>query len=184
MPGNPFQLLGLEPTFHLNSGALQRAYLRRIATLHPDHGGGEEPGSEFGSEAGPDSAALNRARRELEDPERRANAVLAALGGPAKEQDKSLPDGFLMEIMETREAVEAASTEAERARWRAWAAERRAEYSERVGVMFEEATSAEQSERSGRLAAIRRELNAWRYIERLIEQLDPDYDPARADFRE
>ena len=32
------------------------------------------------------------------------------------------------------------------------------------------------------LAAIRRELNAWRYIERLIEQLDPDYDPARADF--
>ena len=33
------------------------------------------------------------------------------------------------------------------------------------------------------LSEIRTQLNAWRYIERLIEQLDPDYDPNRADFR-
>ena len=32
------------------------------------------------------------------------------------------------------------------------------------------------------LREVRTRLNAWRYIERLIEQLDPDYDPARADF--
>jgi len=32
------------------------------------------------------------------------------------------------------------------------------------------------------LGEIRTQLNAWRYIERLIEQLDPQYDPNRADF--
>ena len=30
---------------------------------------------------------------------------------------------------------------------------------------------------------IRRELNVWRYTERMIEQLDPGYDPNTADFR-
>ena len=33
-----------------------------------------------------------------------------------------------------------------------------------------------------RTCFIRESLNAWRYIERLIEQLDPDYSPAEADF--
>lgn len=184
MPGNPFQILGLEPTFHLNGGVLQRAYLKRIAALHPDHAGGTEvPGDAVDGEEA-DSAMLNRARRELEDPERRAGALLSALGGPAKEADKSLPDGFLMEIMETREAVEAASTAQERARWRSWAAERRGAYTATVAKMFDEAMQASGVQRATTLAAIRRELNAWRYIERLIEQLDPDYDPARADFRE
>ena len=32
-----------------------------------------------------------------------------------------------------------------------------------------------------RLSQVRRELNAWRYTERLIEQLDPGYEPGRAD---
>ena len=34
------------------------------------------------------------------------------------------------------------------------------------------------------LAEIRIRLNAWRYIERLIEQLDPGYDPDVADFQQ
>jgi hypothetical protein len=49
----------------------------------------------------------------------------------------------------------------------------RGEYEGRVARLF--AQGAETVE-------IRRELNAWRYIERLIEQLDPNYDPGRADF--
>jgi hypothetical protein len=122
-------------------------------------------------------AVLNDARRVLEDPEKRANALLARLGGPAKEKDKSLPDGFLAEMMETREAIEAAAQDpTRRAEWEAWALERRRETADEVGVMFRSLSSPPKTEE---LSAIRRRLNAWRYVERLIEQLDPDYRPGR-----
>jgi hypothetical protein len=38
---------------------------------------------------------------------------------------------------------------------------------------------SEQSRRE-----LRRHLNAWRYIERMIEQLDETYNPSKADFKE
>lgn len=105
-------------------------------------------------------AELNEAKRVLEDPERRANALLAKLGGPSKEEDRSLPEGFLMEMMEVREQMEEDGA-AGRGKWEEWAKERRGEAIEEVGAMF----------RERRLAEVRRRLNAWRYIERMMEQL-------------
>jgi hypothetical protein len=87
-----------------------------------------------------------------------------------------------MGIMETREQIEealASKDAAQREKWEAWAQEQRGEYQRRVTGFFE---AAGQSRDSETLRAIRQELNAWRYIERLIEQLDPQYDPARRDF--
>ena len=167
---NPFQALGLPQRFDLDPTAVERAYLARAARVHPDVVGDEE-------EAAVQAARLNRAKAELLNDERRANALLVALGGPA--QDKSLPDGFLMEILETREAIESAVSsgdEAEREKWTRWAEEQRREYAARVGELFNAGTGPEQ------LRAVRRELNGWRYIERLIEQLDPRYDPGASDF--
>jgi molecular chaperone HscB len=169
---NPFQVLGLPERFDLDGAAVQRGYLSRAAQVHPDVVGDEE-------EAAVRAAQLNRARAVLLNDERRANALLEVLGGPGKEQDKSLPDGFLMEMMETREAIEAAvegGDEAERARWVGWAEEQRKAYTARVGELFRGGTGQE------RLRTVRRELNAWRYIERLIEQLSPRYDPNVSDL--
>ena len=127
-------------------------------------------------------AAVNLARRTLSDPERRAHALLARLGGPTKERERGLPEGFLAGMMELREKIEGAVGDSgERAKWEAWAQERRREAVAQVGAMFR-ALPAAGAERAAALRAIRVLLNAWRYIERLIEQLDPDYDPSRADF--
>ena len=159
MSEDPFDVLGVPARFDLEPEVVQRAYLERAAGVHPDLIGDDE-----GAER---SASLNRAKATLDDPEARANALLARMGGPAKEVDRSLPDGFLMTMMETREAIEAAAASedaAALARWRAWAAGQRDGHAARILPMFEAAGGA------GVLGAIRQELNAWRYIERLIEQ--------------
>jgi len=169
---DPFAVLGQPRRFDIDEPALQRAWLAKSAAVHPDRAGDDEASAERVAE-------LNRARATLTDPERRANALLRLLGGPAKEQDRSLPDGLLAEMLEVREEMEsdlADSGEVARRKWEAWADERRAGHMARVGGLFAQPAKPET------LKAIRRELNAWRYIERMIEQLDPAYDPARADF--
>jgi molecular chaperone HscB len=170
-----FDVMGLPARFDLEGADIQRAYLSRAAAIHPDLATGHD-------EADVRSAILNRSKALLEDPERRANILLERLGGPGKSQDKSLPPGFLMGIMETREQIEealASKDAGQREEWEAWAQEQRGEYQRRVAGFFE---AAGQSRDPETLRAIRQELNAWRYIERLIEQLDPQYDPAHRDF--
>ncbi len=173
---DPFAVLGLPARFDLPPEVVRRAHMALIAQAHPDVAVGDAESESL-------VARLNSARADLEDPERRASALLARFGGPSKEQDRSLPPGFLLEIMETREAVEAAIAAGdaqETARWRAWAADQRRAYVARVGGLF---AALADPPAPPSLAGIRLELNAWRYIERLIEQLDPGHDPARADFR-
>lgn len=167
----PYATLGLPRRFALHDAEIQRAYLAAAASVHPDLASGDP-------EAPARAAALNAARDTLADPERRATALLHLLGGPSAAEDKSLPDGFLIDMLEVREQVEASRGDAEAtARWERWADEQRDAFIQRVAALFEGAAND-----PARRAAIRRELNAWRYIERLIEQLDPDYDPASADF--
>jgi curved DNA-binding protein CbpA len=164
-----FSVLGLEPSFDLTPAAIERAYLSRAATLHPDASDPAEA-----AEAARRMAALNDARKTLKDPELRARALLAARGMD-EPGDQSLPEGFLEEMLEVRMEIEGAVSsgdEGERARWVAWAEERRRGHIERTRAHFERTDAA----------AVRTELNAWRYIERLIEQLDPGYDHQRADL--
>jgi hypothetical protein len=71
-----------------------------------------------------------------------------------------------MEILEIREAIEsaaAASDAAEVERWHAWAASERSRYIAEATHLF--AAPAPD------LLLVRRTLNAWRYIERLVSQL-------------
>ncbi len=178
-PSDPFDILGIPPGFELNPAALGRAYLALAARLHPDIARGDP-------DASIRSAAANRAKAILENPESRAAALLARLGGPSKESDRSLPPGFLADMMETRESIEAAAAsrdDAETRRWKAWATERRAHHTREVSGLFTRSTESPPGDRPGVLRAIRQELNAWRYVERLLEQLEPGYDPADADFR-
>jgi molecular chaperone HscB len=172
---DPFAVLGLARRFDLDESEIERAFLARLGGVHPDLAG---------EDASLDAAVLTEARATLADPERRAVALLAVLGGPSASQDRSLPDGFLMEMMELRETVEAELGEGgdARARWGAFAEARRSEHQRRVASLFE--ATAASNNRPELLSRVRLELNAWRYTERLIEQLDPAYDPARADFAE
>jgi molecular chaperone HscB len=171
MNPDPFDVLGVAPRFDLGHDALERAYLARSADLHPD------------AAADPDAprmaASLNEAKRALDDPERRAEALLLRLGGPSKESDRSLPVGFLPEIMEVRESAEQARALGDRGtlgRWEDWAERKREGYIRSVGERF---AGLPPRPSPADLKALRVELNAWRYIERMIEQLDPDFDPGR-----
>lgn len=172
MTQDPFTLLGLEPSFDLDRDSINRAYRVRAAAAHPDLAD-----SDRAATASTDSATLNEARATLADSERRANALLDRLGGPPASDDRSLPDGFLMEMMDVRQRAEEECVSKEgHAAWEAWAAQRRADAIQAVSEMFSRAMS--DGPKSPVLAELRQALNAWRYIERMIEQLDPDHtDP-------
>jgi DnaJ-domain-containing protein 1 len=159
---DPFARLGFAQLFDIDPAQVQRAYLKRCADLHPDRM--RDPLLQ--AEAARESARLNEARAVLLDDEKRANALLALMGGPGPSEDKSLPDGFLMRMMEVRQELEAAA-QADHERLAAWAEAERAGHIERVRALFAAPDAA------GGLEAIRVELNAWRYIERMIEQIDP-----------
>lgn len=164
---DPFDVFGIEPTFDLDVDALKRKLRRRIATLHPDR----ESDPIAREEAVRVVARLNEARSVLENDERRANLALTRLGGPTASDDPSLPPAFLMEILEIRgdmESALASEDPAERDRVQGWAESERSRLCELVRSLFEELQRGED-----RSSEIRLQLNVWRYIERMIDQLNP-----------
>ena len=161
MPDDPFLLLGLAPGFDLTESDIERAYLERVALNHPDLVSNDE-------EAAARAAALNDARAALLDPESRARILLTRIVG--EKTDDTLPDGFLFEIMEVRSGLEdaAAAGDAEQIReWQSWADARRSEYIEKIRTQFSQLSDPPEDQET---RAIRTTLNAWRYIERMIEQ--------------
>ena len=130
--------------------------------------GCRELGSQRGKLLGRDPEALTLILND----EARANLLLRKLGGPAPDQDRSLPPTFLMEILEVREDMESAldgGDPAERARVEAWAHSERTRLRDEVGALF-----ARLAEGDPVGEDIRLQLNVWRYIERMIDQLDPN----------
>jgi len=168
---NAFELLGLPIAYNLEPAVVNRAFLRRSAQLHPDR-------TLAAAENLDDSTELSAAKACLLDDEQRAIAVIAAWGGPGASENKSLPPGLLAEMLEVRETMEveiggnAGDAEEARARWRAWAGARRQEYKSSIGALL---NSYEAGSDPQLLAGARVQLNAWRYIERMLEQLDPMY---------
>ncbi len=155
---DPFAALNLAARFDLESAQIERAYLARVAGVHPDLG-------DQGDEA---AAKLNLARQTLLNPELRALALLALHG--FTDQDKSLPNGFLMEIMDVRMELEEAFAEGNSeqiAHWQRWADDRRKEWIDTISGLFRRLAGPGDAEI---LSEIKRSLNAWRYIERMIEQ--------------
>jgi molecular chaperone HscB len=170
---DPFALLGLPRRFDIDRAALQRAYLQKTALLHPDRL--RDPIARM--DAAEQVARLNAAHAALADDERRANVLLELLGGPAASEEKTLPNGFLMEMMEIRQEMEeaiATGSSGDRQRFEHWAGQQRRSYLEFIAAIFERL--GEPPDRA-RLQEIRVQLNALRYIERMIEQLDPAHQP-------
>lgn len=191
---DPFDLLGLPPTFELDAATLERAFLRASRRLHPDHA---DPGSVSGGlgdgiggfvdpsaaeEAEALLARLTEARRTLSRGEGRARVLVdrfsRAWGVPSVGEPGRLSPEFLMRIMEVREAVESDLSEggsdaSKRAEWESWAIGERERYSEGVARCFAGvAGDVAPADAADRIGEVRRILDEWRYIERLLEQLD------------
>lgn len=171
MADDPFAILGLPRRFDLASATVERAYLTLAAQAHPDL-------MSDAIEAETRSSMLNRARATLVDPERRAVALWelwsAEFGVSRPERADALPPAFLMEMMEVREELENARGDAAAIeRWSAWAEAKRDEYRKEVGQLLGGLTrDMPRADASRSLAKIKQVLNQWRYVERMVEQME------------
>lgn len=164
-----FALFGLERRFDVDQNALQSRMLELTRLTHPDFAGDD---AEAQMRAMDLSAKVNEAHRALFDPESRANYLLELLGGPSKEEDRSLPQGFLEEMMTVREEMAEAQMEEDQQKltqMEEGAKQQREQHLSNLSTLFSQSPPP--------LAHIRMELNAMRYIERMLEQMHPDHRP-------
>ena len=101
---NPFQLLGIEPSFAIDLKAAEEHHLNLSRALHPDRHA-TAPRAER-RETLNRAIAVNEAWRRIKNPISRAEALLELAGIPAGEERRHGEDPeFLMEVMERREAL-------------------------------------------------------------------------------
>lgn len=101
---DPFEILGLMPTFELDPSQVEQKHRELSRALHPDRYVGR-PASERQRALGR-AIEVNQAFRALKDPIRRAEALLARLGHAVSESEGPRSEAdFLMEVMEQREAL-------------------------------------------------------------------------------
>lgn len=158
-----FERLGLPRRFSLDPTALEAAYLDRSRAVHPDFhqtgSGAEQSASETLA------AAVNEAYTTLKDPFRRAEHLLALLGGPTAAEVKDIPPAFLMEMMDLREEIERADA-AGKARHEAAAKKRLDVIFTGLIPLFDQALANPAAR-----TAIRKELNAAKYLKGLLRDL-------------
>jgi molecular chaperone HscB len=103
---NPFATLGLEPSFALDTAALEQRQRELNRAMHPDRHAAKGAGER--RQALNRAMDINLAYRTLRDPASRAEALFELLGaGSARESTISDPV-LLLEMMEQREALEEA----------------------------------------------------------------------------
>lgn len=121
-PTDHFSLFQLAPRFALDVDALEHAYRQVQARVHPDR---------FAAASGAEkrvamqwATRANEAFATLKSPVRRAAYLCEINGVPVgAEVNTAMPPGFLMQQLEWREALDAASAAADAARLEALTAE-------------------------------------------------------------
>ncbi len=162
---DPFETLGVPRAFTIEPKRLQERFIALSAANHPDRY--TDPMDQ--ADAAERASVINDAHRVIADPMLRAQALLGLLAPEmGKEDANALPKGFLMEVMEIREGIEEAKAEGDKAKLAQVKATAEQEFKERLGVLrglLDEACAGA----SGGLAQARLELNAMRYLKRMIE---------------
>jgi len=168
---DPFKTLNLPARYDLDPAELHAQFIQASAQTHPDRY--TDPVEQ--AQAAERAAEVNQAYAVLSDPERRADALLALLGGPAKEDDKSLPPDLLMDMMEVRERLEDAVASEDRDELetlRAWAMDQRDAHLKVIADTFgNSSVGCASSLPDDDAKAVRLELNTLRYIQRMLDQM-------------
>jgi molecular chaperone HscB len=171
-PPTPFEVFGLAPSLTLDATLLRRRLLELSRRMHPDYFA--SGGDELRALAERNTAELNRAHESLANELSRADWLVRAFGGPDEKAERSLPQPFLLEVLEWNETLEelrgtpAASRAPEKtAALRKELAARRAE----ALALLRAALEPLPAHGSPKLADARRELNALRYLDRALDEL-------------
>lgn len=101
-----FTLLGLERRYDLDLTELAAAFRSITSSVHPDRFATRD--ERVQALATQLSAEVNRAYEVLRDPISRGDYLLELHGGPSAAEDRGVDPALLMEIMETRETLDAA----------------------------------------------------------------------------
>ncbi|KAJ2496665.1 molecular chaperone [Coemansia sp. RSA 1972] len=104
-------LLGVPPTFTIDTSQLRRNFLRLQQAVHPDSVSQLSAIERQLAES--QSSWINHAYSTLKDPLQRAHYMLELRGKAVREDDNVVDPELLSAIMDTREAIEAAGSEAE-----------------------------------------------------------------------
>ena len=99
-----FEVMGIAIDFEINSEELEERYLRLSLQLHPDFFGAAPEEEKRTSEKA--SAILNTAYNTIREPTSRAGYLLFLFSKERKQNERSLPDGFLQEIFILQESLD------------------------------------------------------------------------------
>jgi molecular chaperone HscB len=165
-----FERLGLPRRFRLDPADLERNYLAKSREVHPDFAGNDAPSQQK-------SAALNEAYTTLRDPFKRAEYLLAVEGGPSAADSREMPAAFLEEMLELRMKIEEVKEQrdpdrAGRVQMEMDLIQRRDGLRETAAREFYELDRV--TDRSAALKAIRQTLNATKFIQGLLRDLQDE----------
>jgi molecular chaperone HscB len=162
-----FDLLGLPRQFDLDGAALDRAWRDRSRQVHPDRFARADVKDRM--RALQAATALNDAHKTLRDPVKRAEYLLELSGQTVADGDR-VDQGFLMEILELREALLDAKLAGETERLAAMKADMQARYDATMASIARLFAEHERTGDAGRLAEVKRELVALRYFRRFLDE--------------
>jgi molecular chaperone HscB len=173
---NPFETLGLQPTFALEASTLEERQRELNRAVHPDRHAGKSPGER--RQALSLAMDVNLAYRTLRDPATRAEALLELLGVAALgEREKTLSDPLLLsDMLEQRELLEEARQSKDAARLRELGAQMKdreqrvlSELERAFAPLFAAPLAADA--RSAQIDGARRLLSELRYVRRFAEEV-------------
>lgn len=108
---DPFAALDMPVTFDIDAAELERRYLQRSRTVHPDHNPDGDPEARLATLTA--AAELNDAYRTLRDPWLRAQALIELCAPGEIGRRKQLAPGFLMGVMDLAERVAATAPDSD-----------------------------------------------------------------------
>ncbi|MBI3818121.1 MAG: Fe-S protein assembly co-chaperone HscB [Planctomycetes bacterium] len=173
---NHFARLGLPLQYSIDAKELERRFLILVRGLHPD---------QFSTDSREDralaeqlAAQLNDSYRVIRDPVMRADYLLELEGGPSRENQKSTPKAFLMEMLDINEEIEQAEAQLDAParenlqKVRASLAARRAQLIQGFPEGFKTLAECEGIRRAAIAQVIRERLNVCSYLEGLLVKID------------
>jgi molecular chaperone HscB len=167
-----FAVLGVPARYALDVAALEARFKDLSRKLHPDRFARADPRARRASLAR--TVQLNEAWRALKDPVRRAEYMLERAG--VKVAAGEVPPALLAEILELREELGEARLADDHAKVRKMAEAMRA----RAGAAMGAIAAALDAGTPEGLAAAARELVAFRYFRRFLDEVDA-HEEAQAD---
>jgi len=168
---SPFELFGLQPGFALDARALEKRLRATMRLVHPDIHASAPADQRERAERG--SARLNGAYTTLADPVARADWLVTWLGGPAESQQRALPQQFLHEVLEWNEHLEEAraGTPAALEGLAALQSMLRSRHAQALQAS-ERLLTPLPGRGAPQLSEVRSQLNAIRYFERTLSEIE------------